>query len=208
MTTFHRAAVRIALVDHAFTSSRDAGVGHPVHEVASALLEAGHTPCIVTAHVGPTRRRLERGIEVVRLRRLPEAPLRLRGFTGPLTHVPSVVGELLRGSYAVAHAFSAPDALAARLWRSAVGRPVAFTPVEPMTREFLSDRRLRMRLVEQAVERSDTVITPSAEVRAGLRRWFALEALEIAPDDALALVEAYRAVSLPSMGGRDVGRVP
>ena len=200
--------MRIALVDHAFSSSPDAGVDHPVHEVAAALLEAGHTPCIVTAHVGPTRRRPERGIEVVRLRRLPEARLRLRGFTGPLTHVPSVVGELLRGSYAVAHAFSAPDALAGRLWRSAAGRPVAFTPAEPITRESLADRRLRMRLVQRAVERSDAVIAPSAEVRVGLWRWFALDALEIAPDNALAHVEAYRAASLPSMRGRDVGPVP
>jgi hypothetical protein len=128
----------------------------------------------------------------VRVPRLPESPLRLRGFTGPLTHVPFLYRALRHGSYDVAHAFSAPDAKAALAWARRTGGPAVFTCVETLTRESLADRRLRLRLLTAAVERSDAVIAPSVDAVAALRRWMATDALLLEPADATAHERLYR----------------
>ena len=157
-------ALRVALLEHPAAGA-----------LAAALTAAG---CRVTV-VGAPR--------VVPLDEL----LTRRGFTGPLTHVPRVAGRLLRGDHDLVHAFSPADAAAARAWRRRTRRPVVFTCVEELDRSVLADRRLRMRLLAAAVERADAVVAPDEAARAALRRWMAVGATVIAPDDAAGHLRLY-----------------
>jgi hypothetical protein len=131
----------------------------------------------------------------VRARALPgEGWLRRRGFTGPLTPVPLQTVALLRGDYGLVHAFSATDALAARLWRRASGGPVVVTVLEVLDRGRLADTRLRLPLLQAAVEQSDVVLAASGEVRDALRRWLAVDARVVDPVDAAAHARVYDAL--------------
>ncbi len=129
---------------------------------------------------------------MVRSRRVPDAPLRRRGFAGPLTHIPPTLAELARGDYDLAHSFSPTDAFAARAWASAVDRPVVFTCVETLTRACLADVRLRRLLLSRAVEGSDAVTVTTDSSCAALWRWMAVEAPTIEARDAAAHVGLYR----------------
>jgi hypothetical protein len=172
--------VRIALLD------RD----HPstfVTDVAEALARAGHDACVVTCGRGPARRSTQAGFTVARVRRLPEAPLRVRGFERPLTHLPFALVELMSGGFDVVHSFSPADAAVARAWRRAHGGPIAFTCLIPPTRENVSSRRLTLRLLEAALERSDAVLAADDEVRAAMWRWLAVDTEALAPADHVAL---------------------
>jgi hypothetical protein len=113
--------------------------------------------------------------------------LRLRGFERPLTHLPPVVAELVRGRYDVVHAFSAVDAAAARCWRRVRGGPVVFTCTAPPQRDTVSNRRLRLRLLAAAVERSDAVLAPDESVRDATWRWLAVEPRVVEPDGVAGL---------------------
>jgi hypothetical protein len=123
---------------------------------------------------------------------LIEWPLRARGFTGPLTHIPWTVGALCRGGYDIAHALSVPDAQAALLWRRLSGRPVVFECAEVIDRDRLADSRLRLALLSAAVEKTDAVVAPTTEARDALRRWLAVDAPVIEPRDAAEHTRLYR----------------
>ncbi|HEX8067720.1 MAG TPA: glycosyltransferase [Thermoleophilaceae bacterium] len=161
--------MRVALLDHAHPTP-------PVRELAVALAAAGCEPAIVTVRRGLTRRTDDGGVPLVAVGRLPEAPLRLRGFERPLTHLPLSLAELVRGGYDAVHAFRPADAAAALAWRRVTGGPVVFSPAEPPGRDTVSNRRLRLRLLAAAVERSDAVTAPDEAVRAATLRWLAVEA--------------------------------
>jgi len=186
-----RASLDIALVHHGYRSPPENGMEQTVHDVATGLRELGHRPTILASHVAPTRRSTWEGVPVVRVARLPESPLARRGFTGPLTHVPSTARALLSRGHDVVHAFSAPDALAARLWRRRVGGPVVFTCAETLGRDRLADRRLRLRLLAAAVEDSDGLLVPTEEARRALWRWLAADAPVVESRDGAAHERLY-----------------
>jgi hypothetical protein len=121
-----------------------------------------------------------------------ELPLRWRGFTEPLTHIPLAVRALWKGGYDVAHALSAPDAQAALLWGRLSGRPVVFGCPEVLDRDRLADGRLRLRLLIAAVEETDAVVAPTPEAREALWRWLAVDASLIAPRDGAGHTRLYR----------------
>ena len=123
---------------------------------------------------------------------LAERVLRRRGFTGPLTHLPAATLALRRGAFDVVHAFSAPDAAAARLWRRATGGPVVFTCAETLDRGNVSDRRLRLRLLDGALQDSDAVIAAGEPQRDALWRWAAVDVEVLAPDDVDGHARLYR----------------
>jgi hypothetical protein len=175
--------VRAALVDSGYPTPF-------VKEIANALARAGHDACVVTCGRGAARRWTEDGFAVVRVPRLPEAPLRVRGFERPLTHVPFAAAELLRGRFDAVHAFSPADAAAARAWRRVRGGPVVFTLLWPPSRDNVSNRRLTLRLLEEAVGRSDAVLAAGEEVRAATWRWLAVEAEAVAPADHPGVYDA------------------
>jgi hypothetical protein len=176
--------VRVALLDHEHPSPF-------VTELASALAAGGDHACVIACRVGAARRSHVAGYTLVEVPRLPEAPLRVRGFERPLTHVPLAAAELLRGSFDVAHAFSPVDAIAARWWRERRGGPVAFTMLDPPTRATLANRRLTLRLVTAALGESDAVLAADPEVAAAMQRWLAVDA-EVVPPERHA--ELYRSL--------------
>jgi hypothetical protein len=162
--------MRIALLDDGTSGGRDA------RELGEALRDAGHDARVPNARpAGPA-----------------EALLRARGFAGSLTPVPAGVVALLRGGFDLAQAFSTADALTALTWRRLVGRPVVFTCTEPLQRERLADRRLRLWLLERAVRDTDALIAATEESRAALARWLALDAPVIESRDAAGYEHLYR----------------
>lgn len=120
--------------------------------------------------------------------------MRFRGFAGPLTHLPLTVRELARGRYDVAQAFSAIDAEALLQWRRITGRPVVFSSAEPLVRQRLADRRLRLRLVSRAVSQSDAVVACTLAAQAALGRWLGVQAEHLEPGDAAGHEQMYRAL--------------
>jgi hypothetical protein len=170
VTTGEGGPLRVALLHPA-----DGAAGY-VEELATALREDGHE-----ARPLPSRPALG-----------AEALLRVRGFAGPLTQVPYGLAAVLRGDFDVAHAFSVMDAQAAQIWRRLTGGPAVFTSVEPLGREQLADRRLRLWLVRRAIEDSDAVIAGSDEARSAMQRWLATDAPVLAPGDASGHERLYR----------------
>lgn len=194
MTAENSPPLRVVLLAHTVGAPAAAGMEQTALRVASALGDAGHEAVVLSSHPSATRESVENGVRVVRLPRLPEAPLRWRGFTGPLTHAPLVLRALASAPFDVAHAFSPQDAWMALRWRRRSGRPVVFTAADPLTRDRLADRRLRLRLVQAAVEDSDAVTAPTDELAAVVARWLAVDTTVIAPGDGAAHERLYRAL--------------
>lgn len=172
--------------------------GPDARALARALGERGHGATVLSSHRGPSRTSVEEGVQTIYSRRWPEAPLRFRGFTGPLTPIPQMVAQLLRGRYDLAHAFSPPDALAALWWQRLTGRPVVFTWSEHVSRESLADRRLRLRLVEKAIADANAVVAPDHEAAAQLRRWLMIEPTVIDGADGAAHERMYKSLRRPA----------
>jgi Glycosyltransferase Family 4 len=160
--------VIVALVDH----SRRAPA---VHDLAASLGDLGHEVAVISPPATPL-----------------DGLLRRRGFATPLTHIPLTLQALLRGDYELAHAFSPQAAYAALLWRRLRGGRAVFSLVEPIERERLSDRRLRLRLLSTALGESDAVIVHDEDTRAAAWRWLSLEPRLIPPTDGTELERVYR----------------
>jgi hypothetical protein len=163
-------------------------------QTAAALAKDGHDVRVLSSHRHATRATTEGGVSVVRTARLPEAPLRHRGFTGPLTHAPLTLRALMTGGYDVAHAFTPEDAWIAIRWRRRSERPVLFTVAEPLARDRLSDRRLRLRAVQAAADETDAVTATSEELAEIAARWLAVEPTVIDPADGAGHAALYRDV--------------
>jgi hypothetical protein len=121
-----------------------------------------------------------------------ERLLRGRGFVPGLTRVPATLAALAGTDLDVAHAFTPLDAVAALAWRRRTASPVVFTCVEPLGRENMADRRLRLWSLRRALEDSDALLAADAGVRASMERWAAIDAPVIDPSDAAAHERLYR----------------
>lgn len=161
-------SLRVALLDH--TGGRYA------QELETMLRVAGHEPRLFGSRAVPAL----------------EALLRRRGFTPSLSHVPATVLGLLRGEFDVAHAFTAPDAGAAHVWRRATRGPAVFTCIEALERGTLANGRLRLSLLTRAVEESDAVTAASEEVRGAMERWLAHTPPVLPAADAAGYERLYR----------------
>lgn len=192
MTAGRGEPLRVALVYHGYGEASGDRTATVVRDVAASLLGVGVEPSIICSRVGVPARAMEDGVRVIRTPRLPEAPLWWRGFTGPLTHLPLVSRHLAGTGYDVTHAFSPPDAHAALSWSRRTGGPVVFTCAETLDRDRLADRRLRLRLLSDAVEQADVVVVPSEAAGAALRRWFAVEPVPIDARDGAGHERLYR----------------
>jgi hypothetical protein len=73
------------------------------------------------------------------------------------------------------------------------GAAVVFTCLEPLGREALADRRLRLTLLSAALESSDAVAAADERSRDALWRWMAVEAPVAAAHDGVANAALYRA---------------
>jgi Glycosyltransferase Family 4 len=170
-------ALRLALLLPRVDAPGPADAERQVRQLAVRLRERGVSAHVLRPDPGPLR--------------LADALLRRRGFAGPLAPVPFAVTALLAGRYDLAHSFSAADALAGLAWRRLTDRPVLFTCWEPVGRESLADRRLRLWLLRRAVEEPDAVIAPTREAQDALRRWLVIEAPVVASHDAVAHEQLY-----------------
>jgi hypothetical protein len=162
---------------HTYGQPASGGVEETVREVAVGLRDLGHRLTILASHLAPSRTSVEDEIDVLRVARLPEAPLRRRGFTGPITHLPLTVRALTTGNFDIAHAFSPADAYASFRWRARTYRPVVFTCTEVLHRSSVADSRLRLQLLSGAVEQADAVTVETDVAHAALSRWMAIQAL-------------------------------
>ena len=173
--------LRAALLNFGYWPEVRRGNERLVHDLATELARRGGEPAIITSHPGPTERTVEDGVRVIRRRRLPDTPLRLRKFHPHLSHVPGSYRELRQGGFDLAHAFFPTDALAATRWADASGRPSLFTITGTMGRENVANVRLRKRILEQVTARCDAVVTISRAARDAVWRWLAIEPRVIYP---------------------------
>jgi rhamnosyl/mannosyltransferase len=162
------------------------GAERIAHELATGLSGDGHHPRIITSHPGPTRRDVEDGVPITRLRRPLEAWLRRRGFLEYLAHAPQAYAELRRGDDDVAHATYPPDALAAARWARRTGRPSVFAYMGVPDRPALTDRRLRLETTARAAREATVVTALSHAAADAFGRWLDVEARVIHPGVDLA----------------------
>ena len=171
--------MRIALVD---------GAGSPAAAALAAALHAsGRGPVLLTTDPDHA----PAGVSVVPLRSLPARPLRSRGIGDRLEHLPHAVLALARGRFDVVHAFRPADALAAVASARRWSGPAVLTFAEPLTRETIANRRLRVATLEEAVRDADAVLAGSAEAQASLRRLLAIDAGCLEPADAAGHLALY-----------------
>jgi len=171
----------IALLNFGFWPEVQRGSERIVHDLAVDLAARGHRPTVITSHPGRSQTSVEDGFEIVRNRRPPEGPLRLRRFQDNLPHVPLSYLTLRRGSYELAHAFYATDALASLRWARDTGRPAVFSYMGIPSRATASYKRGRMKILEQVTSRSDAVVGLSKTACDALWRWWGVEPRLIYP---------------------------
>jgi hypothetical protein len=163
--------LRIALLDHTGAAA-----------AADALAAAGD-PTVVSSSGFSLIAKL------LALRKIGDRPDR----------VPATWRALASGAFDVAHAFTPQDAAVAALWSRRSGRPSVFTVTEPVGRERLADRRLRLAQWRLALDGVSAVVAPDAQVAESLARWMAVEARVIALADAKEHLSLY--ASLRSRSG-------
>lgn len=159
--------------------------------LAAALHAAGHRPVLLTTHPAGA----PAGVDVVQLRALPERPLRSRGIGDALEHLPHAMVALARRRFDVVHAFRPADALAAIAWARGARRTAVLTFADPLRRETIANRRLRLETLEAAVRGVDAVLAGSDEVATSLRRLLALDVRCLEPGDAAGHLALYAALA-------------
>lgn len=133
----------------------------PARDLGVQLAARGHRPRLITTHRGLPQTSYEAGLVVTRNWHTREARLERRGFERDLGQVPSSYLSLLRGTAQLAHAFHAPDALAAARWAHGRTRPVVLSLPEVPSRSWLVARRLRLESVLRALRGGQTIVTES-----------------------------------------------
>lgn len=167
-----RRTFRVALLNPCFWPEVRRGSERLIRELADHLLDSGHRVRLITGHphARPSRT-VEDGLEVLRVPRLLDGYLQRRRIEHYLTHTPLTYLSLRRGTDDLAHAFYPTDAAAAARWSRATGRPAIFSYMGIPQRNVIASRRMRLRLLAEAVEGAATVVALSEATAAGLRRW-------------------------------------
>jgi glycosyltransferase involved in cell wall biosynthesis len=184
--------MRVALTNPTYWPEVRRGSERVLHELAIGLRDGGDRPRILTSHPGLRSRAIEEGIEVVRLPRVGSSVLRLRRFQEHLEHLPFLYAALRAGDDELAQTFFPTDALAAQRWD---GGPAVFSYMGIPRRDVLASLRLRLKVLEGAVVRSDAVVALSGAARNAIWRWFGVEARVVHPGVDLA--------AFPLQNGRD-----
>jgi glycosyltransferase involved in cell wall biosynthesis len=188
-------SVRVALLNPFFWPEVRRGSERLIRELATDLIALGHRPRLITSHPGARSEAVEDGLPIVRNRRPPEDWLRRRGFQEHMTHVPLSYRTLLSGEFDLAQAFYPTDALAAVRWARRTGRPAVTHYGGIPQRAVLSSRRLRVRVVEEALYGADTVVVDTEAAARAMQRWFGVEPRVINPgvrlDDFVPGAERY-----------------
>jgi glycosyltransferase involved in cell wall biosynthesis len=130
-------------------------------ELADGLIAGGHRVRLITSHPGAPSRTHEEGMEVLRLWRPPDGRLRRRFYEDHMTHAPFSYLALRTGQDDVAHALSAPDAIAAGRWRRRGTGIAIFSYMGIPIRAFLVSRRRRLEATLAACRAADEVVALS-----------------------------------------------
>lgn len=173
--------MKIALLNPCYWPEVRRGSERVIHELARQLQRNGHGVRLITAHPGAPSRGVEEGLDIVRLPRALDGYLRRRMVQEYLTHVPFAYAALRAGADDVAHACYLTDAAAALRWSGATGRPTVFSYNGVPQRYVFASRRLRLKLLAQAVSGSDAVVMPSHAAAREMRRWFGVDSHVIHP---------------------------
>jgi glycosyltransferase involved in cell wall biosynthesis len=173
--------LRVTLLNPTFWPEVQRGSERMIGELAHDLVKLGHAPRVITSHPGGRETSNEHGYPVVRNRRPPDALMQRRGFQEHLSHVPLSYLTLTAGDDDVAHAFYPTDAAAGLRWARRTGRPALFSYMGVPQREVLAGRRLRLRLLSEAVNASDAVLALSEAAAAAMRRWLGVDPHVIYP---------------------------
>lgn len=169
--------MKVALLTPAYWPEVRRGTERFAHELARGLRDAGHEPVIVTSHRGRTTRTVEDGVAVHRLWRPPQERLRRRLYDPWLTHAPLSLRELRRLQPDVAHALYPTDGVVAARW----GGPSVLSYMGLPHRAGIANRRLRMRITQDAVAGCRAVVALSRAAAEHFDRWLGVEARVIEP---------------------------
>lgn len=150
-------------------------------DLADGLVAHGHRPRLITSHPHAPSRKVEDGLEVVRLPRPPQGQLTRRMYEDYLTHVPLSSAVLRMTRNDVAHALYAPDGVAAARWSARTGRPAVFSYMGIPDRPWLVKRRMRLKTTTEAARDCDAVVALSRVAADEFRRTLGVEARVINP---------------------------
>jgi glycosyltransferase involved in cell wall biosynthesis len=168
--------VNVAILNPVFWPEVRRGSERFAHELATGLNERGHAARIVAGHAGRTAARVEDGVEVTLVARLPEARLDRRLYEQHLTHIPFTARELRHRPPDVAHALHATDAVAALRWAG----PTVFSYMGVPHRAAIANRRLRKELLVRALK-ADAIAVLSDHAAEAMRRWLGVDPHVVAP---------------------------
>jgi glycosyltransferase involved in cell wall biosynthesis len=178
--------MRVALCHPTYWPEVRRGAERLAHDLAAGLVGRGHRTRIVTSRAGRPSRTTEDGIDVLRLWRPPGARLERRLFEPHVQLVPLTFAALRAGDDEIVQGLQAGDAAAAARWTRVTGRPSVYAHMGIPHRAWLTARRGRLRLVEEAVSGCSAVTALSAFARDAFHRWLGVEARVIAPPVDLA----------------------
>lgn len=178
--------MRVALLAPAWWPEVRRGSERFIRDLADGLLAAGHQATLITSHPGRPSRSVEDGLEVIRNWRPPEGRLRRRGYQPFLTHLPFSYQSLARGSFDVAHALYATDALAAQRWSRRGGGPVVVSLMGLPERAGLVSVRGRVDTVRRVVSGASAAVCLSEEAAAAFERELGVALCVIEPGVNLA----------------------
>ena len=167
--------LRAAILNFGYWPEVRRGNERLVHDTATELARRGHEASIITSHPAASSETVEEGVRVIRRRRPPDLPLRLRRFQDHLTHVPGSFLALKRISPEVAHAFFPTDALAAIEWAERHAGVAVHTLTGIPGRENVANLRMRRRILERTTRHASAVVVISRAARDETWRWLAIE---------------------------------
>ena len=174
-------SLRVSMLSPCYWPEVRRGTERMVHQLSSGLIGRGHEVTLITSHAGPGSRRVEDGLQVIRVRRPPDGLLRRLAFEDHLTHVPLSYRALRAEHGDVAHAWFTTDALAAGRWRRVTGRPAVLSYMGVPDRKGLAWRRARRAITARALERCDAVVVLSRHAARAFRDSLGADARVIYP---------------------------
>jgi glycosyltransferase involved in cell wall biosynthesis len=139
---------------------------------------------LITSHPGKfsiTRNDDVDGLTVIRLPRPSQKRLLRRKFEPYMTHAPLSYGTLRLGSYDLAHAAYATDAMAAARWKAKTGKPAIFSYMGVPDFAGLVEFRFRLEILEAAMKGVDSVVSLSQYAADAFEYWLGYESPVIAP---------------------------
>ena len=166
--------MRIALLQPCYWPEVRRGTERLVHDLGVVLAGRGHEVTLITSHPGRTSRKVEEGVEIVRVRRPPSFPP-LRWYEDHLNSVPGAMLALLRGRFDVAHAFHPAYAWGAAKARRAGGPPFVFSFHGIPERRYLVQRRYRLEMIKLAISEAERVTVLSHAAATPFRRYLLAE---------------------------------